>query len=223
MQTDQLTALLPRSAPKEFNAISMEPSAAYPAEINDRLPRAILHATEQCKKVPSEVQHRVLQLLDVAVRAPTSSKRVTWHKRAASALGDAYGAFSACKQGCSHCCHIPVRISSTEARVLGRTIGRPPCPPLLHAAIPENDKSACTFLVQGECSIYEARPAVCRAHLNMDVDDLLCRALPSGTPVPVPFLDTRMVIAASLAISGPSDIIADLRQWFPINKNGSAE
>ena len=59
---------------------------------------------------------------------------------------------------------------------------------------------------------------VCRSHMNLDQDELLCRLIP-GVAVPVPYLDTRLLALASIEILGASQPLADLRQWFtPENK-----
>lgn len=79
-----------------------------------------------------------------------------------------------CKRGCSHCCHLNVDIWPPEAKViewyckehnipidqeyLGRQMGYEPL------EIPITPVSACVFLKNGECSIYEARPIMCRKY-----------------------------------------------------------
>lgn len=155
------------------------------------------------------------RLLATAVRAPTAAKRVMWLHRAADTLVNAYRGAAACRTGCNHCCFIPVKVSATEARVLGRAVGRVPAPLDTHQSVQiEAYDSPCPFLRDGICSIYADRPAVCKTHINLDVDDLLCRLVP-GHAVPVPYLDTRLFALASIQIEPEVGAWADLRQWFP--------
>lgn len=188
-----------------------------PAHIQERLPLADQHARAAAQHATRADISKVNSLIGAARSASTAGKRVVWLIKAAQALSDAYAPAAACRAGCSHCCFIPVKITQAEAQHIGRQIGRAPVastdlgdPPRI-----EGYDSPCPFLADDKCSIYEHRPGVCRSHLNLDRDDLLCQLTP-GQNLPVPYLDTRPLIAASFSILGPHQPIADLRQWFPI-------
>lgn len=195
-----------------LQGVPMKSNEAFPAEVNARLPVANNQALENIGRVPAEFKEKAQQLLDVAYRAATAGQRVMWIRRAADALAEGYGPVSACRSGCAHCCHIPVKISLPEAQVLGKAIGRKPVAPANHGPAPA-EQEPCSFLRAGQCSVYSERPAVCRGHMNMDVDELLCRPVP-GAGVPVPYLDVTPVYVARVATGGRTSY-ADIRQWFP--------
>lgn len=93
----------------------------------------------------------------------------------------------ACRQGCSHCCHQTVGVTPLEAfaivshLVSTRSDGELT---MLQAALEERVRETrgltaaeqysprfpCVFLADGACSIYEARPLVCRGMNSLDAD-----------------------------------------------------
>jgi hypothetical protein len=139
-------------------------------------------------------------------------------------LVDEIGAFNegnvACRRGCSHCCHIAVLLTVEEAQVIGRRIGRPPAhaPPRTDADdFDYGYHSPCTFLVDGECSIYENRPLACRVHYSLDVDALLCELTPPE-PKPVPFMNDLPFMMAFLQMLGMPQrvpVLGEIRDFWP--------
>lgn len=84
--------------------------------------------------------------------------------------------YIACGKGCSDCCKMNVSISAIEADRLSATSRKPMAVvkrPVLH---PEQEFSGvpCPFLVEDTCSVYEARPYVCRAHYSFDTSAYWC-------------------------------------------------
>lgn len=173
------------------------------------------------------------RLLEVAQRASTASSRVLWLHRAADAWAKPLAALSACRPGCSHCCHIPVAMTDVEARLLGERIGRKPAKvagapgveaTLADAAQPwqlpgtpapsAGYSDPCPFLALGRCSIYEHRPLACRAQLNMDVDAYLCGLRDDGVAVSVPYADA-VALKAAYCLVQPAAKWADIRAFFP--------
>lgn len=86
--------------------------------------------------------------------------------------------FAPCKRGCSDCCYQRVIVTQLEAQVIGEAIRRPPARVQASAELPPLNAfgrdTPCTFLADGECSIYEHRPFACRSYLNLDIDALVC-------------------------------------------------
>lgn len=127
----------------------------------------------------------------------------------------------ACRRGCNHCCHTEVLMSPEEAEAMGKRIGRSPRHPRLRDDRDENFDCSyanpCTFLKEGECSIYENRPVACRALYSLDADALLCE-LPDGEPPrPVPYLNPMPMNMVLLHILQPqtAECMADIREFFP--------
>jgi Fe-S-cluster containining protein len=201
-----------------------------PAAIRARWPLAVERARAKTAQVPADSES-VRHLIQASQRARTVAQRVLWMQRAASAWSRPMEAFAACRRGCSHCCHIPVMISRTEAELIGTTVRRSPARPAhaidlaklqtaedvqeaqatLQAATPTGEP--CPFLADGACSIYAHRPLACRVLLNLDDDDLLCRLVP-GVSVPVPYADATTFKALSL-MAQPNAELADIREFFP--------
>lgn len=81
---------------------------------------------------------------------------------------------ASCRKGCSNCCHLNVDVTADEARVLRHRL--PEDKELkkrlrkqskvtdrynFHYILPRAD-SACVFLKDHQCSVYDVRPMVCR-------------------------------------------------------------
>lgn len=73
----------------------------------------------------------------------------------------------ACFKGCNHCCHQRVEVTEFEALVLAHVVEQRP---ELRERLDEDTGDACPFLVDGECSVYFFRPAVCRAAASPDAE-----------------------------------------------------
>lgn len=94
----------------------------------------------------------------------------------------------ACRPGCSYCCHGEIAISSLEAMLISQASGRlakTPSPSTGYRTKPSVESNRpCPLLgADGLCSVYEARPMVCRTHVNFASSNEACKfdADPNGT------------------------------------------
>jgi uncharacterized protein len=165
----------------------------------------------------SEFNRRAANL--VHSRASTDTRIGQLHKLADDMFGvgpDEAG----CRKGCSHCCHIAVAVTWHEARYIGKHTGKTPTPRKQVRHTPSFEgfdygyHNPCPFLVNNLCSIYEHRPLACRVHVNLDVDELLCRLDPPNGG-PVPYMNTIQIQQLMAVIASPDFMFADIRKWFP--------
>lgn len=116
------------------------------------------------------------------------------------ALARQEGAKIECGAGCNACCHQSVEVSIPEAILVSLQVADPADP--RRAAISEavtaestlsradrlRTRRACPLLVDGNCSVYENRPLLCRATLSPSrqscYDALRGAAFPQQYPVP---------------------------------------
>lgn len=195
----------------------------------ERIPEAFAHASNQVLKQKAH-DGRVERLLAVAHQTRKALPRMQWLHRAATVWAEPVAPLSACKRGCTHCCHMPVAVFEDEARLIAQASGRPVCEPkdftrLSIVGPPEEEGERelrslaaytgqrCPFLSGGDCSIYEQRPLACRTHFNLDRDELLCRL--SAPEIQVPQADATVLLATCFAILGVTRV-ADIREWFPL-------
>lgn len=168
------------------------------------------------------------QLIRQAARSSSMGKKVLWLRKAADELQRKVLPVSACRTGCSHCCHISAVLTRAEAQVIARETGAPLDAKAGRYSAARNPDfettreligqqyygQPCTFLAHGRCTIYEARPLACRLAISLDEDDLLCRITPAYT-VNVPYLDVFEHQLYGVTILGAAQDFDDVRAWFP--------
>ena len=135
--------------------------------------------------------------------AASSTATVRMYGRLASVQGKVIaqqGVDVACRRGCNYCCHLRVEIRPHEAFVLARHIrARMTGEQRSHtmARIEANLRRitplsreqhvragiACALLVDGSCSVYDARPAACRKYFSVSVKT--CRDAFDDTSAPL--------------------------------------
>lgn len=190
------------------------PSPEYPAEVNARLLTVWDDVQERVKMADTSRILSIERLARQVRQAGRRRQRVLWLHRTADAFAQAFDGLAACKSGCAHCCHIPLSLGEHEAAEIGAAIGRKPRPAREHVPLQEVAAIGmpCTFLNDEQrCAIYEVRPSICRTHLSLDKDNLLCRLVP-GAAVPVPYANALQIQALTAVATGPT--FADIRQWF---------
>ena len=155
----------------------------------DALPERLNEKT-QLIKGPDLGQ--VNRLLTQACNSSSRTKALVWLRKAADVAAQPFMDHSACRTGCSHCCHLSVSVTDAEANQIAKETGRslapvagwrhaPDGPDITEHRVAEGAKWGgvpCTFLKDDRCSIYEIRPLSCRLQINLDDDGFLCILVP---------------------------------------------
>ncbi len=127
---------------------------------------------------------------------------------------------STCREGCAHCCTLPVEVTADEAALLAEAV-RDGCEIALdrladQARREKHDPAwrsrtdpgnRCAFLrAEGTCSAYDRRPSACRKHLVISPPGAC--AQPGGEPqaISIPLGE----VLVSVALSLPENSIASL-------------
>lgn len=124
-----------------------------------------------------------------------------------------------CSNGCGHCCKIPVEVSLAEAYYI-HTMTGVEINELEKANIrlPDEAKTACPFLKNNSCSIYEFRPYHCRVFATLD-DVKFCISDEEHEVVNYTANDVTLYLyetlhEASKQSDGKYAPFADIRDWF---------
>ncbi len=193
--------------------------------INERFPPGYLQSINERLRVLTRDTGAPVDPLGTLSKPLRILRRLSEIYAIADELNSFNGDNVACRRGCNHCCHIAVALTDVEAQLVGSKIGRMPRPAgklwrnYDASAFDYGYHNPCTFLRDGECSIYENRPLACRTLLNADSDPLLCELTPPGPGPEVPYLNRMPLTQAFADIGlelGPMGArIADIREYFP--------
>lgn len=191
-------------------------------------PQALAHLPEHLQERIAQVRQYAEQSA-AAIRLPQSianfsaaaassrkpPQKVMWLHKAAQAFADAYAPIAACRDGCSHCCHVPVQLSQVEANFIASRTGYRAAQSdrLAPMGAIRGYESPCPFLAGSSCSIYPFRPIVCRSYVNLDRDSLLCELTNHGAPVPLANAMQLQMDSFNI-LGGTRTTYADIRQWF---------
>ena len=128
-----------------------------------------------------------------------------------------------CRRGCTFCCHLSVSATPLEAARIAGALRAEARLDLERAVLGTADRLAgldaqarlgrrtpCPLLLEGACSVYEARPLACRALLSVSVRECERQFEAGGAALQaLPGLLTPRLIASGL-ISGEMAALADL-------------
>ncbi|MGF6792788.1 YkgJ family cysteine cluster protein [Paraburkholderia sp. 35.1] len=205
-----------------------------------KLARVIAIVNEQALPLKQRHHEQINRVLNQPGLNTGAKIEALW--QAVDEIGALAAPYSACRKGCSHCCHIPVLLPAQEAALIGHRIGVAPAKVTgvtAKDAVRSGYDNPCPFLKDDACSIYESRPLACRQQVNMDSDALLCE-LVGDEATKVPYLNlmdynTALVYITSVswtrrghhARSGRPALrerftmpdVGDIREFFP---NGNA-
>ncbi|WP_413460578.1 YkgJ family cysteine cluster protein [Herbaspirillum huttiense] len=134
-------------------------------------------------------------------------------KELTDAVGRVMAEHSACREGCSYCCHKPVAMSRQEAEMIAQRTGTQLTVGGSRRKPAENESVACPMLVDGRCSIHEFRPLVCRTNFNLSNDVLLCDPQRAPDDFQVPTLNMDGIWMAYATIFGRTDL-GDIRDFL---------
>ncbi len=118
-----------------------------------------------------------------------------------------------CAKGCSYCCYMDVNIMDIEARFIENNTGINIKNKSEHVSI--NNSTACHFLVDNTCSIYENRPFVCRTYHVLSPKEFCQHKMPAkmygalphfGNPL---FQDAFVLLTQHLGNNWK-----DIHDWF---------
>jgi Fe-S-cluster containining protein len=132
----------------------------------------------------------------------------------------------ACAPGCFFCCYLPVDVLAPEAFRIAAHLQRTRSPEELAALVyrlgahgqQDFGTRPCVFLDHGRCSIYEARPMVCRGYNSLSKER--CEAFYNDASVDL--TGTKDRLAGRLAEAMEEGVIAGLNalgldaQWYEL-------
>jgi len=146
---------------------------------------------ELYEKTAAAVLNRLRKTRNPADLLPVLRQAHRGFDRAYESAPAAARALVACRAGCGTCCHVPVGVQAHEVLLAAEYVQTRFSVADLEAAIARfaahraafagrnlNERAAlktpCAVLLDGSCSIYEARPEACRSHHSRNLDG--CRS-----------------------------------------------
>jgi Fe-S-cluster containining protein len=194
-----------------------------------------------CEALGPQINPILVQALTAVEHLPTVSRR--FH-RLLDLVNEAMRIvqpYTPCREGCSHCCHMAVTVTATEAKRIALHIGKPYVTQsrnleemqrqLADCGDDEVDDAAkrwqaeqvekwtrvpCVFLREGSCSIYPVRPLACRVYHTVAPSNEPCRLGQAGERLKeVPMIDLQPFYIAQVLVNPRAEAFGDIRDWFP--------
>lgn len=198
--------------------------------IDTKVDQGVIKAITDAK-VPEKLNALIVEAQRLATSRHTFEEKADGMVSFAERISNMITPHTACRKGCNHCCYMAVAVSSFEADMIGRYLGRnkeeAAAVPLDKYANPNaRNKSVedftgvpCTLLgTDGKCTVYPVRPIACRTHHNLGPDETNCVIVTDksqGLPTtPSINLDAFLVSHAMVFFEG-NQSFADVREWFP--------
>lgn len=197
----------------------INPTLISAIELPLTVDEADAQATSNLQRLARTPELQALREEFIAVlKQPIALKgRLNRARKVADQISKAVTPHSACKASCSYCCHIPIALSSVEALVIGESIGVTPTMSISRDAredINHYHRQPCTFLQQGKCSIYDARPMACRLAFNMSDSPYFCNTAIDPQDSHVAYLNLQdLELAFTAAVV--EGTVGDIRDFFP--------
>lgn len=122
------------------------------------------------KSIPKKLIEKENSFFDKLSQSPLSNvKKLELIYSFMQQLSDAYESCTPCKKGCSICCSLgAITIHDVEIELIKKKYK------LKGNIIKPKENGYCHFLKDGQCSIYDARPYVCRRYHSFYKDNSAC-------------------------------------------------
>jgi Fe-S-cluster containining protein len=178
---------------------------------------ALKNRSDIIEQIPSNLANREERLVETISKA--SDTPLGRLERLYVFMDELYSfvaKYTPCKKGCSHCCYYEASIPAIEAEYIEKCLG------IKRNLYPSPKVStyfgtACPFLKDNSCVVYEYRPFVCRGHVALFDNTKWC-----GLDVSSSYIFPRINFAEvnrchSLIVSDSgSDQLYDIRQLFTV-------
>jgi uncharacterized protein len=163
--------------------------------------------------IPAKLQAREDRFLDQVSRAKVGPlKKLEMLYTMMDELSTALSTFTPCGKGCSFCCHYNVSVSEVEVAYIEKSTKHR----RLRSMGPSEEfhGQPCPLLNENECSIYAARPFVCRRHHALTANAYWCHHERSNKTFPL--IAFTSIDGAFDQIRAQTDAgeISDIRQIF---------
>jgi Fe-S-cluster containining protein len=206
------------------DASAIDRGPAMSRQQRRKLERELMKLAGDVRRTGLPVPHRpeATMVLALAVREELAGTSPTRAARAALLIEQVFDLTLcrlplACAEGCAFCCHNVVMATAPEVFHAANTLRARHDATLVagvrgrcDAVRPARDAGArppCPLLASARCSVYAARPAVCRKHTSLAVG--ACRSEHEGRPARIPIRRFDQQVFECCAVA----LITGMRLW----------